>query len=301
VKVLALNSVVTHLEKMLHRVVGEDIVISTTLASDLGATEADGSQLEQVIVNLVVNARDAMPKGGKLVVETENVDLDALQAARIGITPGAYVALAVSDTGCGMDAATRSHIFEPFFTTKGVGKGTGLGLATVFGIIQQSNGGIDVLSEVGCGSTFRVYLPRVDALATPAAPPKPARAPSSHSGDTVLVVEDDPMLRTVIRRHLRALGYKSLEAADGGAALDLLYATKEHVGVLLTDLVMPGFDGRALAEDVLRLRPDMRVVFMSGYTDHIALSKSPTEHFLEKPFTSATLASTIRSALAPRG
>ena len=299
VEVIALNSVVANVEKMLARVVGEDIEMSAILAPRLGSVESDAGQLEQVLMNLVVNARDAMPRGGRLTIETMNDEVDETLARRLGVTSGGYVVLAVSDTGCGMDSATQARVFEPFFTTKEVGKGTGLGLSTVFGIVKQSNGAISIYSEVGVGSTFRVYLPRISRA--PAAVPTIPHLPVARSaGHRVLLVEDDDALRTVLRRQLTAWGYQLVEARNGAAALELLGGMTEPLDLLLTDLVMPGIDGRALATKVLAGRPGVKVLFMSGYTAHAAVrtvALTATDQFIEKPFTSNGLSEALRRTL----
>jgi hypothetical protein len=295
---VALDQVVVGCEKMLSRIVGEDIEISTVLGPELASIQADPSQLEQVLVNLVINARDAMPTGGLLIIETRNRELDAVHAPALGLFPGPFVELTVQDTGTGMDAETRARAFEPFFTTKAVGKGTGLGLSTVFGIVEQSRGAIEVESEPGDGTVFRLYfpaVPRAVELATPAAELAPERG-----HECVLLVEDDPPLRTAIRRHLHSLGYSTHEAPSANAGLELLRDPGLHVDLLLTDLVMPGLDGRAFALEAQRVRPGLRVVFMSGFTEHAAVKTARFEidHFVEKPFTSAKLSHVIRRALA---
>ena len=300
VAVLALNAVVINVEKMLARIVGEDVEMLAALAPQLGSIEADAGQIEQVLMNLVVNARDAMPGGGKLTIETSNAELDDLNAAALGVDPGRYIVLAVSDTGCGMDAATRQRVFEPFFTTKEVGKGTGLGLSTVFGIVKQSNGAIAVYSEVGKGSTFRVYLPRHERVAdvTQSISRKPTLATDLKR---ILLVEDDDGLRAVISRQLAGWGYSFVEACNAAVALERVHTMTEPVDLLLTDLVMPGIDGRALATKVLHQWPNTKVLFMSGYTEHAAVKTAklgPSDQFIEKPFSAVGLSSAIRRALA---
>jgi two-component system cell cycle sensor histidine kinase/response regulator CckA len=299
VKVLALNVVVTNVEKMLARIVGEDIAMSAVLAPQLGSIEADAGQIEQVLVNLVVNARDAMPNGGGLTIATVNVEVDGLFASQLGVDPGPFVMLAVSDTGCGMDMSTQERVFEPFFTTKEVGKGTGLGLSTVFGIVKQSGGAISIDSQVQQGSTFRVYFPRVEQAASVAetAATKPVKAQGEDR--RILLVEDDDRLRAVLGRQLSAWGFTMIEAHDGADALELLRQA-EPVDLLLTDLVMPGIDGRALASKVLAHHPTTKVLFMSGYSDHAAVKTAfnGRDAFLEKPFTSQSLSSAIQRALA---
>jgi PAS domain S-box-containing protein len=296
-KRVALNSVVTGIEAMLSRIVGEDIRMSALLAPQLAAIEADVSQLEQVLVNLVVNARDAMPSGGALALETANVTLDEAEAGALGVAAGRYVRLSVCDTGCGMDESTRKHAFEPFFTTKDVGKGTGLGLATVFGIVKQSGGGIALDSSPGQGSTFRIYFPAVSAL--PHADVAAAREPVLRGCETVLVVEDDVQLRSALRRQLTSLGYSVLEAPDGRNALAMAERHAGRIDLLLTDLVMPGMDGRTLGDRLLAHNPRAKVVYMSGHTEHPALQRielRPHDHFMQKPFTARTLSETVRRA-----
>ncbi len=295
---VALDTIVANCEKMLSRIVGEDIEMSLVSEPQLASIEADASQMEQVLVNLVINARDAMLNGGLVILETANTELTDQRAASLGLAPGCYVELSVHDTGTGMDAQTRARIFEPFFTTKAVGKGTGLGLSTVFGIVEQSGGAIVVESEPGRGTVFRLLFPAVARHDKTAEVPLLERARGSES---VLLVEDDPRLRAVIQRHLHALGYSTHDAPHGHAALEILQQTEQHFDLLLTDLVMPGLDGRALAMEAVRARPGLRVVFMSGYTEHSAVKTARFEHdhFVEKPFTSAKLSHAIRRALQP--
>jgi two-component system cell cycle sensor histidine kinase/response regulator CckA len=297
-KILALNSIVGSIDGMLKRIVGEDIAISSAVAPDLGAIEADPGEVEQVVMNLVVNARDAMPRGGTLVIETANAIVDDAYGAQIDVAPGRYVVLSITDSGCGMTAAVRARIFEPFFTTKDVDKGTGLGLATVFGIVKQSNGGISVYSELGRGTTFRVYWPRRDAA--PAKRERDRKFIAARGKGTVLVVEDDGQLRKVLRRYLTSWGYTLLEAPNALAAMDLLSQHAGAIDVLLTDLVMPGLDGRSLSQHVLAGKPSTKVVFMSGYTEHAALKNAqlgPDDHFVQKPFSAQVLSETLQRAL----
>ena len=297
-KPLALNSVVTGIEAMLSRIVGEDISMSAMIASDLGTIEADPGEIEQVLMNLVVNARDAMPGGGRLLLETSNTTVDECHGLELGVPAGRYVVLSVTDAGCGMTEEVRARIFEPFFTTKDVGKGTGLGLATVFGIMKECRGGIGVYSEPGRGTTFRIYWPRIDAA--PRKDGATCRAPARGSG-TILVVEDDNQLRGILRRYLTSWGYTLLEAPSGVAAIELLRRHGGPIDLLLTDLVMPGgVDGRTLSKHVLAERPSVRVVFMSGYTEHTAIKSAdigPSDYFVQKPFSAQVLSETLHCAL----
>jgi signal transduction histidine kinase/ActR/RegA family two-component response regulator len=300
-KPLALNSVVTGIEAMLNRIVGEDINMSATIASDLGTIEADPGEVEQVLMNLVVNARDAMPGGGRLVLETSNAIVDDNQASEIGVPAGRYVVLSVTDTGCGMTDEVRARIFEPFFTTKDVDRGTGLGLATVFGILKESRGGITVYSEPDRGTTFRIYWPRTDAVTAKATSTR--FVPVRGSG-TILLVEDDIQVRTILRRYLTSWGYTLLEAPSGVAALELIRREAPPIDLLLTDLVMPGgVDGRSLSKHMIAEQPQARVVFMSGYTEHAALHNSelgPDDYFVQKPFSAQVLSETLHRALGDR-
>ncbi|HET7321654.1 MAG TPA: ATP-binding protein, partial [Longimicrobiaceae bacterium] len=287
-RVLDLNQTVQEMEKMLHRVIGEDISLSSHTEPALGHVEADPGQLTQVLLNLVVNSRDAMPQGGQLTISTANVELDdEYVRGKVRVEPGGYVMLAVSDTGTGMDAETRARIFEPFFTTKEMGKGTGLGLSTVYGIVQQSGGHVWVYSEPGHGTTFKIYLPRVDApLSTDAAP----EAAMATGRETVLLAEDDPAVRVLARRGLEHAGYRVLEADGGEAALALAEEHDGPIHLLLSDVVMPGIGGRELAERLQERREGVAVLFMSGYTDDAILRHGMLNEgtpFLEKPFTPA--------------
>ncbi len=299
-KVLVLNTVVVNLEGMLRRLIGADIRLAITLDPVNSQVRADQAQLEQVLMNLVVNARDAMANGGILSIETSQVDLARSPVYHVQpLTPGRYVKLSVSDTGCGMDRQTQSHIFEPFFTTKEEGKGSGLGLSTVFGIVAQCGGGIDVASRVGHGTRFDIYLPFVTAEVKPAAV---AEEPGQlrRGTETILLVEDDPSVRTLVRDELRKLGYKIIEAKNGVEAC--LLAT-QHVGalhLLLTDMVMPGMGGRELAQHLSVIKPDLRILFMSAYTDDVGILAGQEEGstgFLQKPFTPEAMARTVRQLL----
>ncbi len=294
-RVLGLNEVVAGLQKLLPRIIGEDIRLETVTAPDLARVSADPGQIEQVIMNLAVNARDAMPEGGRLSIETANADLDAAFAQRhAGVAPGRYVRLSVSDTGFGMDHVTQARIFEPFFTTKGPGKGTGLGLATVYGIVKQSGGYIFVRSEPGQGTTFDIYLPPVQGPAEDA-PGAPAQATMGEGSETILVVEDDPTVRSLARRALERYGYRVLEAGNGRAALEVMQRHDDAIDLLLTDIVMPEMGGRRSAEQVLFSRPSIKVLFMSGY----AGDDQPVEPeaMVQKPFTPESLARKVREVL----
>jgi two-component system cell cycle sensor histidine kinase/response regulator CckA len=297
-KVLDLNSVVASIEDMLRRLIGEDIRIMIVAHDNLGNVVADPGQLEQVLLNLAVNARDAMPRGGTLTIETENVTLDeAYAASHAGATPGRYVMLAFSDTGTGMDAETLSHIFEPFFTTKGVGEGTGLGLATVYGIVKQSEGHIWVYSEPDRGTIFRIYLPRVEAPAVDASAPV-AEGPLPRGSETILV-EDDEALRGVVVEILENQGYQVIPANAALAALELLERRAAPPHLLVTDLIMPGMNGPDLARSLVDRFPGLRVLFISGYTD-AAIKQSLVEEgapFLQKPFTLDAIVRRVRDVL----
>ena len=296
--VLDLNAVVARTDRMLKRLIGEDIEIAIELADDVHAVRADRGQLEQVILNLVVNARDAMPNGGRLTISTANVELDAPPAgdSERPRAPGPHAMLAVSDTGQGMDAATRSHVFEPFFTTKEPGKGTGLGLSTVYGIVAQSGGHIGVDSVLGAGSTFSVYLPAVDAQA--AAEEETTHDEGTLTGaETILLVEDDAGVRELAELVLSRHGYSVLTAADGSEALGVAADHGGRIDVLVTDVVMPRMRGPELAEEVVRLRPGIRVVYMSGYTDAMELPEDAVGDIVPKPFSEETLVGKIRDAL----
>jgi len=297
-RVLDLNAIVGEMDAMLRRIIGEDIDLVTVLQDGLGHVKADPGQIQQVVMNLAVNARDAMPKGGRLTIETGNTELDeSYSSAHLAVRPGRYVMLAVTDTGTGMDAATQARIFEPFFTTKEAGKGTGLGLSTVFGIVKQSEGDVWVYSERLRGTTFKIYLPRVDDVMEERAPT--AESPSGGS-ETVLLVEDADSLRELGREILEENGYTVIEASSGTAALEALARHTGPLDLVLTDLVMSGMSGRELAEQITRMRPGTKVLFMSGYTDdalgHHGVLESGTA-FVEKPFTIDGLLRKVREVL----
>jgi PAS domain S-box-containing protein len=301
-KILDLNAIVRNVEKMLRRLIGEDIDFSTALEPALAKIKADQGQIEQVIVNLVVNARDAMPRGGRLRIETANVQLDEAYARRHPPQQaGPYVSLTVSDTGIGMDAETQAHIFEPFFTTKEIGKGTGLGLSTVYGVVRQSGGHIWVYSELGHGTTFKIYLP-LTGQATHVEKSSPGLAESLRGTETILLVEDAEPLRELTRGLLAENGFTVLEAGHPEQAVEIARKHKGPIHLLLTDMVMPGMNGRVLADKLLSIRPDLRVVFMSGYTGftHSGLIDSELI-LLPKPFNKDTLLNKLHEVLALKG
>jgi two-component system, cell cycle sensor histidine kinase and response regulator CckA len=298
-KVLDLNESVTDVEKMLSRVIGEDIELIARLHPSLMMVKADPSQLEQVLINLAVNARDAMPQGGKLSMETSNVELQTDEARDLDLSPGFYVMLIVSDTGNGMDPVTLTHAFEPFFTTKPMGKGTGLGLSTVYGIVKQSGGGIRVESEPGRGTSVRIYLPATESdrswLEGRLTPPNIAGGM-----ETILVAEDEPDLRELTRIFLESYGYKVLEAGSAEEAIRIADEFRQPIHLLLTDVIMPGLSGRQLAEKILSQNPGTKIVYMTGYTDDMIVQHKvlePGVQLLQKPFTKAELALKVRSTL----
>ena len=296
---LNLNTVVREMDKMLRRLIGEDIELATVLEPELGQVQADPGQIEQVLMNLAVNARDAMPQGGKLTIETANIELDeAFARTHPSVYPGRHVVLGVSDTGAGMSEEVQAHLFEPFFTTKEKDKGTGLGLSTVYGIVKQSGGSIWVESRIGAGTTFKIYLPRLEAV--PPYEPVRTRAEPPRGSETILLVEDDPAVRQLTRRMLEKIGYTVREAPTSRRALDLVCSSSEAIHLLLTDVVMPGLSGRELAERLMASRPDMKVLYMSGYTDDAIVRHGVLESgilLLQKPFTLETLATRIRRVL----
>ncbi len=297
--VLDLSELVTRMEGMLRRLLGEDIDLALGCPGTLAKVRADPGSIEQVVVNLAVNARDAMPGGGKLTIETGNVVLgDAYAKQHLGVKPGPHVVLAVSDTGTGMDRATQSRIFEPFFTTKGPGKGTGLGLSTVFGIVQQSEGSIWVYSEPGLGTTFKIYFPVADSAVEA---PRPSALPAAlHGSETILVVEDEEQVRDVARDILERHGYRVLVAAGPGEALLLSEKHPGDIDLLLTDVVMPSMSGPELARRLATSRPAMRLLCMSGYTDDSVVRRGALAAemaFIEKPFTPETLTTVVRKVL----
>jgi PAS domain S-box-containing protein len=299
--VLDLNALLRNLEEMLARLIGEDILLELLLAENLGCITADPGQIDQVVTNLVVNARDAMPKGGRLTVETANVELDATFAqGHQSVVPGRYVLFALTDSGVGMDKVTRDRLFEPFFTTKPKGKGTGLGLATVYGIVKQSGGYIYVYSESGAGATFKIYLPLTDAR--PAGKPVETgeRIPRGN-GELILLVDDEAPLRELAEIILKRLGYRVGAAGSGAAALRMLREQELEPALVLTDVIMPGMSGSELADQVRRERPGLRVLFMSGYTDDAIASHGVLDsgtNFIQKPFTERALATKVWEVLS---
>jgi PAS domain S-box-containing protein len=301
-KILDLNGIVTENLKMLTRMIGEDIDLVMVPAAGLGAVRADAGQIEQVIMNLAVNARDAMPSGGKLTIETSNVSLDEEYARfHAPLRPGDYVMLTISDTGLGMDAETQSHIFEPFFTTKGL-KGTGLGLSTVYGIIKQSGGYIWVYSEPDKGTTFKIYLPRVaEKIESLPQFVAPAESVAAEPGtETILLVEDEANLRYLARQFLEKQGYRVIEAADGIVAVQIAVAHSGVIHLLLTDVIMPGMNGRELAQRMAEIRPNTKVLYMSGYTENVIGHNGTLDagiRLLQKPFTLRDLKSRVREVL----
>jgi len=300
-QILNLNAIVVETEKLLGRLIGEDIEFFTSLEPELGPVQVDPIQVEQVLVNLVLNARDAMPQGGKLTIETYNMDLEEGSRSNGGITPaGKYVVLAVTDNGCGMDEETQSRIFEPFYTTKELGKGTGLGLATVYGIVRQSGGFIWVYSEIDQGTTLKVYLPRVNDPAT-ALPSEQTKRDVRRGTETVLLVENAEPLRALAKEFLKSSGYAVMEADNGKEALQIAKAFSGPIDLLLTDVIMPGMGGKQLAEQLTGLRPATKVLYMSGYPDDGIVKSGILGSgmaFLEKPFTREILLRKVRQALS---
>jgi PAS domain S-box-containing protein len=302
-RVINLNSVVEEMGKLLPRLIGEDIELVVRPAQELGTIRADASQMEQIIMNLAVNSRDAMPNGGKLFIETRNADLDQTYTASHPLMkPGAYIQLTVSDTGCGMDEETQSHIFEPFFTTKEKGKGTGLGLATVYGIVKQSGGFIWVYSELDKGTSFKIYLPRVDQVEEHSGAPTPtAEVPTG--SETILLTEDEQDVREIAREFLESGGYKVVEAKDASEAVQLARQHSGAIDLLVTDMVMPGMTGQELAVQLQREYPGLCIVFMSGYSEHAATEMAnadPAVRLLSKPFSRGALLRTVREILHSR-
>ena len=302
-RVVDLNDVVKDLEKILKRIIGEDIELVSYLSENLWSVRVDPSQIEQVIINIVVNARDAMPHGGKLTIETANVELDEEYTKRhLEVTPGPYVMLSISDTGVGMTKEVQEKIFEPFFTTKEMGRGTGLGLSTVYGIVKQFGGNIWVYSEVGKGSTFKIYLPRVEEPLDEVVR-KEVIGEIPRGSETILVVEDEEVVRKLAVKALKKQGYKVLDAPDGGQALILCEKYQDPIHLILTDVVMPGINGRELVERLKRIHPEMKALYMSGYTDNVVFHHGILEQelaFIQKPFTLENLGRKVREVLDKR-
>jgi nitrogen-specific signal transduction histidine kinase/CheY-like chemotaxis protein len=300
-QVVNLNNLMLDIDKLLRRLIGEDIELVTLPDLNLGLVKVDAGQIEQVLFNLAVNARHAMPGGAKLTIETQNVVLDQDTVRQyVGLLPGAYVALTISDTGVGIDQETRKHIFEPFFTTKDPGEGTGLGLAMCYGIISQHGGNISVESTVGRGTTFQILLPCVEAVA-PSVAPRDDRVLLPRGNESVLVAEDEPAVRALAVRILRQQGYRVLEATNGEEALRIARDRPDvSIALLLTDLVMPQMGGATLAEQITLLYPSIKVLFMSGYSDTAIVRSGPAQDgvaFLHKPFSPAALAGKVREVL----
>jgi two-component system, cell cycle sensor histidine kinase and response regulator CckA len=301
-RVINLNAVIGQTENMLRRLIGEDIELVMNLGADTGNIRTDSHHIEQAIVNLAVNARDAMPLGGRITIETSNTRIDETYAkTHMGVQPGEFVMIAVSDTGHGMDSATRQKIFEPFFTTKARGKGTGLGLATVYGMVKQSGGDIWVYSEPGQGTTFKLYFPRVAEPASPGGVEEPENDAHRDAAETLLLVEDETQVRELEVRMLTQLGYHVLAAANGEEALKVSRAHRGKISLLVTDVVMPNMSGKQVAEDLLSRRPELKVLYLSGYTantiGHHGVLDSSVD-FLTKPFTREALARKIREILS---
>jgi CheY-like chemotaxis protein len=285
---------------MLRRLLGDDITLVTDLGSEPWDVSADPGQVDQIIINIAVNARDAMERGGTIAIQTKNVHLDdGYSSSHVGVAPGDYVAMSISDTGAGMSEETKARIFEPFFTTKEPGHGTGLGLSTVYGIVKQSGGNIWVYSELGKGTTFTIYLPRFSGDT-----PRPALPQSAIQEATgrehILIVEDDPTVRTLVAAMLSQCGYTTLAAASGEEALQICADLSVQVDLVVSDLVMPGMDGRDVGRHALELRPGIQLLFMSGYTEHAVLRRNifePGIFFLQKPFSHVALARKVREIL----
>ncbi|RJP21793.1 MAG: response regulator [Candidatus Omnitrophota bacterium] len=299
-RIFNLNTLLADDEKMLQRMIGEDITLRIRFADSLGFVKADPGQIEQVIMNLVVNARDAMPQGGQLTIETTTVHLDGEQTQQHGdLEAGVYVLLRVIDTGCGMDAEIRKQIFDPFFTTKEQGKGTGLGLSTVYGIVRQSGGSIEVASEPGHGTTFEIYLPRIEAESV-RREEKLEKATLRAASETVLVVEDDETILNGVIRMLEDLGYTVLSANTPSEAIRLVNEYSNDIHVVITDVVMPEMNGKDLSEHLGSIKPTMKFLFMSGYTADIIAKRGVLEegmHFIPKPFAEDALAAKLREML----
>jgi len=298
-KVVDLNAIVSDMERLLRPLIGENVELIARLAPNAGYTRADAGQIEQVLMNLVVNAKDAMPNGGKLTIETQNVVVDeSHRGGQTFIRPGNYVLLSVSDSGMGMDKETQSRIFEPFFTTKEKGKGTGLGLSTVYGIVKQSGGYVMVQSEVGHGSSFHIYLPQVEGTAEKRA--LPVAGAAAGGTETILLVEDEESVRQLVRDTLESNGYRVVEAENGEAGLQAAAAHSGNIDIVITDVVMPGMGGREMAQQLAKVRPETKVLYLSGYTEDAILNEGTIERgtaFLQKPFTLQSLSRKVREVL----
>jgi CheY-like chemotaxis protein len=299
-KVINLNAITTDISKMIGRLIGEDIELTTRLADDLGWIRADPNQMEQILLNLAVNARDAMPTGGKLIIETANYQFNESDVSHhLEMSPGAYVMLAVSDTGSGMDKTTLQHIFEPFFTTKEVGKGTGLGLSMVYGIVRQSGGTIWAYSEPGRGTTFKIYMPRADETSTVTGTVNQLSNQLTGS-ETILLVEDEAAVRDTAAQILQLQGYSVMQAADADEAMRICETFVHEIHLVVSDVVMPRVSGRQLVERLRRLRPQIKVLYISGYTDDAIIHHGIVGGempFLQKPFTKDALARKVREVL----
>jgi nitrogen-specific signal transduction histidine kinase/CheY-like chemotaxis protein len=300
-EVIVINDVINDTSNMLKHVIGEDIELVAILKDTVGRIKADPGQLSQIVMNLAVNARDAMPNGGKLTIETANAFLDSDYARKhVGVLPGPYVVLSFSDTGTGMTAAMQEKIFEPFFTTKEVGKGTGLGLATVYGIVKQSGGGIFVYSEVGHGTTFKIYLPRVMEKLDIVEAGADLKTEFAMGSETILLVEDEDLVRSLSHQVLETCGYTVIEARDGVEALEIMGKEETHIDLLFSDVVMPRMGGRELAEKLLAKMPDLPILFASGYTDDAIVRHGELETnvtFIQKPYSLDDLARKVRDLL----
>jgi CheY-like chemotaxis protein len=300
-KVLSLNHLVFGLQKMLLRLIGEDIRLRTSLHEGLASVMVDPGQFEQILINLAVNARDAMPNGGNLTIETANVNLDEEYCSvHPYAKPGRYVLLAVSDTGCGMSDEVKIHAFEPFFTTKQKGRGTGLGLATIYGVVKQSGGSIEVYSELEKGTVFKIYLPAVDEIPQALDIEKPKDSSTSKGDEMILLVEDEKIVRDMATKMLKRLNFSVLNASNGDEALAIAGSYQGVISLLITDVVMPGMNGRQLAEQLQRMRPDIKVLFSSGYTEDAIAHHGIIDrdlNFIGKPYSSFDLAKKIRQLL----
>jgi CheY-like chemotaxis protein len=289
-----LNAVVTGMEQMLRRLLGNDIELILLPGAGLGHVQADPDQIELVLINLLTNSREAMPQGGKVVIESANVELDAANGKTLGLNPGPYVLLAISDTGVGMDAETRSRVFEPFFTTKNQAKGSGLGLATVYGIVKQSQGQITVYSQPGCGTIFEIYLPRFTGPVT-----QDLHEPAPEGSETIMVVDDEKSVREVVSTVLKSHGYDVIEAGDAGAALAECEKRGRRIDLVLTEVVMPEMNGLELGRALVAREPRLKILYMSGYRDALARAApdGTNETLLVKPFTPEVLLSRVREVL----